>query len=75
MATNDFKPGQAVIIETVNGGARASRLHRVQTWRAHVIGPSPIGNDLWLVHSGKGRTFTVPAREMKRERPNGKAQP
>lgn len=67
-----FQPGEPVKITTANRGARTVRVHKVETWLGHVIGPSVIGNGLWLVQPdrkrGRGSTVTVPAREMQRDR-------
>jgi hypothetical protein len=77
MTARPFKPGDRVVITTVDLGSpspvrgTAKRPHRIEEWAAIVVQPSPLGDDLWLVRKEGGRgkaagVYTVPAAEMKR---------
>jgi hypothetical protein len=77
-----FKPDQPVVVTTIDGGGLGPTQHRpdrqpkIDIWVAIVIGPSPLGNDLWLVRKwgkrGKGGgVYTVPGSEMRGAPSNG----
>lgn len=81
-----FKPEQPVIVTTLDNGRRVelSRKHppKVDMWVGIVVGPSVLGDDLWMVRKADKRggkssgVYTVPGREMStnlKRRPNGKA--
>jgi hypothetical protein len=69
-----FRAGQSVRITTLNQGRRPTAMNRqpppkVEVWTAIIVGPSALGDDLWMVKKsgGAGRAgglYTVPAHEI-----------
>jgi hypothetical protein len=68
-----FRAGQSVSITTVDKGRRPTwhgqQPPKVEAWSATIVGPSALGDGLWLVKKSGGAgagggLYTVPAHEI-----------
>ena len=81
MIARSFNAGQPVVITTVNRGlgptaSNQSSPPKVEVWHAIVVGPSVLGDDLWMVRKitkgrrqgGKNAVYTVAGAEIRTAR-------